>query len=203
MKPATLCAPVLALLFSSSLAAASEPGFARPPDEPLVVTSERNDPEPFPVRAPESSFVRAYVGPALRLAEGTTDGGLYAAFDLGARATGVRFSGSWLRAGADQGLSQYTGELWIDFGVGKLLHPALAAGAGLARAGVIDEAGKAKTASLGVGVLRGSLDYVLPIAGEDARVGVDVIGNVPAIRSADASDVKPWVVAAARVGIGF
>lgn len=203
MNPATLCAPAFALLFSSSLAAASEPGFARPPDEPLVVTEQRNEPEPFPVRAPESSVARVYVGPALRLGEGTTDGGLYAAFDLGARATGVRFSGAWLRAGADQGLSQYTGELWIDFGVGKLIHPQVAAGAGLARAGVIAADGRAKTATLGVGILRGSLDYVLPIAGEDARVGVDVIGNVPAIRSAEAADLKPWVVAAARVGIGF
>lgn len=203
MHTVTLCASALALSFSSSLAAASESGFARPPDEPLVVSDERSEPEPFPLHRPESSFVRLYVGPALRLSEAATDGGLYAAFDLGARATGVRFSGAWLRAGADQGLSQYTGELWIDFGVGKLLHPQLAAGAGLARAGVVDAQGRAKTASLGVGVLRGSLDYVLPIVGEDARVGVDVIGNVPAIRSDEAANVKPWVVAAARVGIGF
>ena len=186
------CALILALLFVPSVAVA-EPGFARPPDE---------GPDAFPAATPATSFVRAHVGPALRASEASTDGGLYAAFDFGQRATGVRLSGAWMRAGAERGLSEYAAELWIDFGVGKLLHPQLAAGAGLGRLGISNASGAATT-SVGVALLRGSLDYVLPISGEDARVGVDVVGNVPAIRAADAEGVKPWVIAAARVGIGF
>ncbi|MFZ5893916.1 MAG: hypothetical protein ACOY0T_22835 [Myxococcota bacterium] len=193
------------LIFALTLApsvALAEPGFARPPDAPLVTDSRAPEPYNYPDRPLPRSFVRAYIGPALRLSEQATDGGLYAAFDLGGRATGLRVSGAWMRAGAEKGLSQYSGELWIDFGEGRQLHPVISAGAALARVGVVDASGSASTANVGVGVLRGSLDYVLPIA-EDARVGVDVIGNVPAIRSAHASDVRPWLIGVARVGIGF
>jgi hypothetical protein len=194
---------ISALLTTSSIAAA-EPGFARPPDEPLVVAEgeSRPDPEPFRLRT-QNAFVRASVGPALRVSDAATDGGLYAAVDLGARATGLRLSGAWMRAGADQGLSQYSAELFIDFGTDKLLHPQLAAGAGLARVGTRNSAGGTDTTSLGVGVLRGSLEYLLPISAEDARMGIDVIGSVPAIRGSDGADAKPWLLAAARVGIGF
>jgi hypothetical protein len=37
----------------------------------------------------------------------------------------------------------------------------------------------------------------------DARVGIDLQGALPAIRSAGAPDVAGWHVAAARVGVGF
>ncbi|MGC4095021.1 MAG: hypothetical protein QM756_45305 [Polyangiaceae bacterium] len=182
--------------------AVAEPGFARPPDEPLV-PEDQVEVRSEPRYMPESSWLRVYAGPALRLSEAATDGGLYAAFDVGRRATGLRVAGAWMRAGSDQGVSAYTGELWIDFGVGRVVHPVVAAGAGLARVGSQAADGEARTASVGVGVLRGSLDYVLPVASEDARLGVDLIGNVPAIRGAEASDVKPWLLAVARVGIGF
>jgi hypothetical protein len=202
MTPSKYLGPILALALVPAVAAA-EPDFARPPDEPLVVDYGDPDPQPFPVPEAPSSLVRIYVGPALRLSEAIADGGLLAAFDVGDGATGFRASGAWIRAGAERGLSQYTGELWIDFGSRRRLHPVVAAGAGFARVGALNSTGHPVTANVGIGSLRGSLDYALPVAGEDARIGVDVIGNVPAIRSADVSDIGPWVVAAARVGIGF
>jgi hypothetical protein len=42
---------------------------------------------------------------------------------------------------------------------------------------------------------------VLPVAGADARAGVDLLGALPAIGAG--SDVRGWLIAAARVGIGF
>jgi hypothetical protein len=200
----SMCLAFSLVLSLAPPVAAAEAGFASPPDRPLVVEDYADVAYPEPIS--HSSLVRLYVGPGLRLSEPMTDGGLFAAFDLGDGATGFRASGAWMHAGAKDGVSQYTGELWIDFGAKRRLHrlhPIVAAGAGLARLGAVDAEGRSVTANVGIGVLRGSLDYSLPVAGEDARVGIDVIGNVPAIRSTEASDAGPWVIAAARVGIGF
>ena len=190
-----------ALLLSSKWALA-EPGFAEPPGAPLVV--EPREPEPREVaRAPfaplPSSLVRLGVGPTLRFSEDATDGGLCAALDVGRGPSGLRVSGAWVRAGSEGGLSQYAAELWIDFGVGQELHPVLAAGAGAARLNRGDSA----TSTVGIGTLRGTLEYVLPVSGADARAGLDLTGSVPAIRGSGADDVKPWLLAVARVGVGF
>jgi hypothetical protein len=169
-------------------------------------------PNPFPAdQRPESeapppeagSTVRASVGPALRVSDDAVDGGLAVALDIGARAAGGRVSGAWVRAGSDRGLSQYTLELWIDFGTGRLLHPVLGAGAGLARLDRTDENGVVSTASLGVGVLRGTLEYVLPVPDADARAGIDLIGSVAAIRGSESPRTDGWLLALARVGVGF
>lgn len=194
---------VLGCLLLPRLAAA-DPGFATPPDQPLV--SERSSwqnspPEPRP--EPGASTLRVAVGPGLRVSGSEPEGGLFVALDVGARAAGVRASGTWLRASADQGLSQYAAELWIDFGAGRELHPIVGAGAGVARIDGQDENGENSTATVGVGVLRGTLDYVLPISGADARVGVDVIGSVPATPGGPAIDARPWLLAVAHVGVGF
>jgi hypothetical protein len=143
------------------------------------------------------------VGPALRVSEIAPQGGFAAALDIGARAAGARLSGSWLDVGGEHGLSQYDLQLWIDFGYGRLLHPVLAAGAGIARADAVDADGNVTTSTLGVGVLRGTLEYVLPVSEADARAGIDVTGSVPAIRSRDAVDTNGWLLVIARVGVGF
>jgi hypothetical protein len=50
----------------------------------------------------------------------------------------------------------------------------------------------------------GSIAYnVATNTGADARVGIDVLGALPAIRDASTSDVRGWLVASARVGVGF
>jgi hypothetical protein len=185
--------------------------FAQPPDEPLIAredprqgTGDRFVAEPdSPFYAPRSTL-RLHVGPALRVSDEDPDGGLFAALDIGERAAGLRLSGSWVRVGSESGMQHYTGELWIDFGEGERLHPILGAGAGVARVDVTDaQTGNSTAHTLGTGVLRGTLEYGLPVRSTDARAGISVIGTVPAIRSSDEVSTSPWVLFVATVGVGF
>jgi hypothetical protein len=200
----------LALAFTSS-AARAQP-FAEPPaDQPVLadgsqVPPDRNptfaEPEP-PFFAPRSTL-RLGVGPALRISQHDPDGGLFAAVDIGERAAGLRLSGSWVRVGEQHGMQEYTGELWIDFGEGERLHPILGAGAGVARVDRLDPQSGDRTAStLGVGVLRGTLQYALPVRGTDARAGLELIGSIPAIRGSNEPELNPWLLLVATVGVGF
>ena len=196
----------LALLCPTLAHAASD--FARPPDdyrEPREEPPPRTDDEPprGDYFEPEESALRLSTGPVLRALREHADGGFTAAVDIGAKAAGARFAGSWVRTGSDRGLSQYDGQLWLDFGAGERLHPILAAGAGLARLESADSQGAVHASTIGIGTLRGTLEYVLPIHEANARAGIDVEGALPAIRGADAPDVSGWVLITARVGIGF
>ena len=195
------------LLLSLPRLAAADGGFAEPPDRPLVPerdapSYERDTsyPDPAPI---QPSTVRVSVGPALRVSDPNTDGGLHVALDVGSRAAGVRGSGSWVRTGTEHGVSQYTAELWIDFGAGQALRPILGAGAGVARVERTGDDGEEETATLGIGVLRGTLEYLLSVAGVDARVGVDAIGCVPATPGGGSRDASPWLLAVGHVGVGF
>jgi hypothetical protein len=197
---------LLAMVAASSEARAQ---FAQPPGEPLIASDGREPArdqyvaEEPPYFAP-SSTVRLHVGPALRVSEGDPDGGLFAAMDIGERAAGLRLSGSWVRVGSDNGMQHYTGELWIDFGEGARLHPILGAGAGVARVNTTDPlTGDTSAHTLGTGVLRGTLEYGLPVRSTDARAGLSVIGAVPAIRSSDEVSSSPWLLVVATVGVGF
>jgi hypothetical protein len=143
------------------------------------------------------------VGPVLWVARQLTDGGLAAAIDIGAGAAGARLSGSWVRVGSDVGLAEYRGELFIDFGADRRLHPIIGAGAGVARLGTRASDGTATTSTYGVGVLRGTVEYELPVERTDARVGLDASASVPAIQGKGANDASPWLLFSARVGVGF
>lgn len=198
---------LVAMLSATSEAKAQ---FAEPPGQPLIARDGREpshdqylaDPEPE-YFAPQSTL-RLQVGPALRVSEGDPDGGLFAAMDIGERAAGFRLSGSWVRVGSETGMQHYTGELWIDFGERTRLHPILGAGAGVARVNATDPvSGETSTHTLGTGVLRGTLEYGLPVRGTDARAGISVIGAVPAIRGSDEVSSSPWLLLVATVGVGF
>jgi hypothetical protein len=169
--------------------------YARPPDDSWEYP-------PPPVEAPESTL-RLSVGPALRTGADHTHGGLMTMLDLGSKAAGGRLTGTWSHVGSDGGLSQYTAELWVDFGAHRRLRPIVGAGAGVARLEENDGTGSLRTSTLGLGVLRGTLEYVLPVNGVDARVGIDLQGALPAIRSSGSPEVDGWLIAAARVGVGF
>lgn len=206
MKPPLSILALSAAWLTPALAHAQP--FAQPPDGSVVVQTDasrghRDDfDQPF---GPEfgRSTLRLRTGPLLRVSNEAADGGLFAALDIGRSAAGLRLAGSWVRAGASRGASQYQAELWIDFGQGERLHPVLAAGAGVARLGHMDSTtGAVITSTAGVGTLRGSLEYVLPVRGTDARAGLDLIGNVPAIRRGDTPS-SPWLLIAATVGVGF
>ncbi|MCB9590422.1 MAG: hypothetical protein H6718_33740 [Polyangiaceae bacterium] len=194
----------LSLLGVSNVAHAQ---FADPPGgQPVVAVGgdEYVPPPSFeePFYHPHST-VRFGVGPVLRLSEPGADGGLGLTIDVGSDAAGVRFSGMWVKTGADTGLSQYAGELWLDFGHNKRLHPIIAAGAGLARLDLAQPDGSINGETIGVGLLRGSLQYLLPVDGTDARASLDVSGALPAIRGENGPDVKPWMTIGASVVVGF
>ena len=187
---------------------ANPPGdFPSRPDDP----PRSDDPPPRsddpPPRSddfePEESALRLSTGPVLRATTERADGGFNAAVDIGARAAGARLAGSWVRTGSDRGLSEYDAQLWIDFGYEQRLHPILAAGAGLARLESADALGAVHASTVGIGSLRGTLEYVLPIREANARAGLDVEGALPAIRGQDAPEIGGWVLITARVGIGF
>ncbi len=180
--------------------------FAAPPESPY----EREDPnrseqpplieerdsrvEPWDLPpAPKPSTFRFHVGPAVLLQPAGP--GLFAALDIGERAVGARVSASWLRAESEQGLSAYSAELWIDFRHRYELHPVLGAGASFLRGGALGT-----SSSVGAGVLRAGLEYELPIADADARLGLNLVGLVPAIGS---ERTQPWAMAALTVGAGF
>jgi hypothetical protein len=193
MKLFTLVLIMGSSFFFAGIANAQS-GYARPPDGAWQ--------NPTYVEPSDSTF-RLSIGPALRIDSHRAHGGLVTALDIGARAAGARVSGAWARVGSEGGLSQYTAELWVDFGAERRLRPIVAAGAGLAR---LDEAGadgSLHTWTVGLGVLRGTLEYALPVTGADARVGVDVQAALPAIRGSAPAEVEGWLVAMARVGVGF
>jgi len=192
----------LTVLLPALLAAASaRADFADAPDSPYRTpdpdrtypppTVSRTETEPLP-DATGSTF-RFQVGPALLLQP--TGPGLFTALDIGQRAVGARASAAWLRAESEQGLAAYSGELWIDFRHRFELHPIIGAGASLLRGGAIGQ-----HASVGAGMLRGALEYELPIADADARVSFSLIALVPAIGT---ERTKPWALGTVMVGAGF
>jgi hypothetical protein len=186
---------------------ASAQPFAQPPGTPLEPeerpTYDPTQPPEPPASFPEPSAVRVSVGPVLRVAKVATDGGLTAAVDIGSGPAGVRLAGAWVHVGGDAGLAAYQGELFIDFGAERRLHPIVGAGAGVARLAMRETDGTTRLGTYGIGVLRGTLEYVLPVEGADARVGVDASAGVPAVQSKSAPSADPWLLFAARVGVGF
>jgi len=189
----------------------AEPSFAEPPDGQVLAVPPADEPssEPDPelAAAPadfvENSSVRVGIGPGLRVSGEGADGGLAAALDIGSGSIGARVSGTWVRVGSENGLSQYQGEVWVDFGAGRRLHPIVGAGAGAARLAHAAADGSDTASTYGVGVLRGTLEYVLPVAQADARAGVDLVGTVPIIHGSEAPETGAWLLMVARVGIGF
>ncbi len=191
------CLLVIAIASPSLLAPLSaRADFARPPespyqaDEPNSAARER----PPPVKEDElrTSSFRFQVGPALLLQPGGP--GFSTALDIGRRAVGARLSGTWLRAESDHGLASYSAEMWIDLRHGQPLHPILGAGASWLRGGALEHR------SAGAGVLRGALEYELPLSDADARLGLNVMALVPAI---DSERSRPWLVTTLMLGAGF
>src|SRR5262245_1618411 len=139
MNLPSLPKPRLAALLGASLtvlATAGEAraeGFATPPDEGRAVAISPSDRyvsygDLETSRRP--SLVRLLVGPAGKVDARSTSPGLLAAIDVGRGPTGFRLTGAWLDVGADHGLSQYTGEITLDFGGRSRWRPVIGAGGG-------------------------------------------------------------------------
>jgi len=186
--------------------------YADPPDGTVVVprqqydaTADRSADPMLDYEPPlPTSSLRIVTGPALHLTDGDPQAGLFAAVDLGRGPAGFRVSGSWAHAGSAPGMATYTGELWFDLGHPHRLRPIVAAGAGLSTVRFVPEStNTAQTATVGIGVLRGGLHYLLPLGSTDARAGLDAVGCLPAVRGEEAADVKPWALIVATLGVGF
>lgn len=193
-RPSAIAVVCLALL-TTLVSASARADYARAPESPYYAEPPPEPREPERLAVPEQgapSTFRFHVGPALLLQP--SGPGLSAALDIGQRAVGGRISGTWLRAQSEGGLSSYTAELWIDFRHRYELHPILGAGASFLRGGALEHQ------SAGAGVLRGALEYELPIADADARVALSVTALVPAI---EIERTKPWMVTSLTIGAGF
>ncbi len=153
----------------------------------------RREPEWAAEGERKASLFRISVGPALLLEPSSP--GLLGALDLGRGAVGARLSAALLRAESERGLAAYAAELWVDLGHRYQLHPVLGAGVSLLHGGALGRRG-----SSGAGVLRAGLDYELPIDEADARLGLNVIGLVPAI---DSDRTRPWLLGSVTLGVGF
>ena len=121
---------------------------------------------------------------------------------MGEKAAGLRVSGAWVRVGGEGGVSQYGGELWLDFNHYGPLHPIVGAGAAAAMMQLSDGAGGTDSHTVGVGTLRATLQYALPIRDTDARASIDLIGAVLAIRGESAPNARAYLLALATVGVG-
>jgi hypothetical protein len=187
----------VAVLTSAFITQSAAAQFAEPPghdharSEAVIVNSSPRYEEPS--ARPARSTARLHVGPATLFSP--TAPGLFTALDLGRRSVGARFSGAWLGTESEGGLAHYGAELWVDFASGAALHPIVSAGAAYVRH---RDEGDAR--GLGAGMLRGALEYELPVDDADARVGLSLIGLLPALES-DRKD--PWVMGALTVGAGF
>ncbi|MCC6217743.1 MAG: hypothetical protein IT376_22990 [Polyangiaceae bacterium] len=196
---------LLAALTFAGWPAAANP-FADPPgsgpDDPPP-----DEPPPFPHPAPpldgRPSTVRVHVGPALRLDERATAGGLFAGIDLGRRATGLRLSGTWAADGRRDAAQQYAAELWVDFAAEERLRPILGAGAGVLRLQRTTDDGVRDGATEGVAVLRLALEYLIPLEDADARAALTAIGTLPAIQGRSELGSGPTATLVASVGVGF
>lgn len=177
----------------AEFASAPESPYRRGEPPPAPSTDYPPAPGSEPPLAPVHSTFRFQVGPALLLSPGSP--GLVTALDIGRRAVGARLSATWLRAETARGLASYSTELWVDFRHDDRLHPILGAGASYLRGGALGEDGSA-----GAGVLRGALEYELPLADADARLGLSVSALVPAIGT---ERTRPWMLGALTVGAGF
>jgi hypothetical protein len=194
-----------AFVLLSLLPGIARADYARPPDDRYPPDYDQRPREELDWERRPTSTIRLFTGPAARFSDEPARGGLVLALDAGSRGAGARFSGAWIRSGSDRGSSEYAAQVWIDFADREVLHPILGAGAALARldrqttvpgeTGIVSE-------NIGVGVLRATLQYRLPVKDVDARAAADIVGSVPAV-GAHAADVSPWVTASVTVGIGF
>lgn len=174
---------------------------APPPEQPASWTDDLA----FP--SPHETFVRARIGPALRLTNDGSGGGLASALDFGST-SGVRVSAVWTAVGADVGHAQYGGDLWLSLLSRSQLRPVLAAGAAYVHerrpdnpsVDGMDTATSEATPDFGVATARVGMEYLFPLEAADARLAAEAVGSVPAI---NAHDRAPWVTLAATLALGF
>lgn len=152
------------------------------------------------------SPMRLHLGPS-----GVTTGqslgmGLGLAADFGRGSVGFRLAAAWLRGEPGDpskttladGLSQYTGEVTLDFNKRGPWHPVLGVGAGVARVGRGDSGG-----FIGVGTAGLRLEYALLFDDADVRLAVGAQGVMAGPSDREVRDVRSYALFGASLGIGF
>ena len=182
-------------------------------EQAVVVVGREDSPPPVEERPPErleerpDSSLRLHVGPVAATTGRGLGPGLGVAADFGRGTIGFRLDADWTRgepSGGDPspiagGVSQYTGQLTLNFARHAALHPIAGFGFGYAR--VDRGAGLAGDMAIGTGRL--ALEYALALDDADIRFALGVTGALPGPADRAVGDVPGWAVLGATLGVGF
>lgn len=182
-------------------------------DDAVVVVGRGDSPPPVEERPPErfeerpDSSLRLHVGPVAATTGRGIAPGLGVAADFGRGTLGFRLDADWTRgepSGGDPssiagGVSQYTGELTLNFARHSALHPIAGVGFGYARV----DRGAGVAGDMGIGTARIALEYALALDDADVRFALGVTGALPGPADRVVSDVPGWALVGATLGVGF
>lgn len=153
------------------------------------------------------SALRLHVGPVAATTGRGLAPGLGLAADFGHGTLGFRLDADWTRgepSGGDPspiagGVSQYTGELTLNFARHAALHPIAGVGFGYARV----DRGAGVAGDMGIGTARIALEYALALDDADVRFALGITGALPGPADRAVSDVPGWAIVGATLGVGF
>jgi hypothetical protein len=189
-------------------------GAARAEQAVVVVGREETPPPPPLEERPPARFedrpdsaLRLHVGPVAATTGRGLGPGLGVAADFGRGTIGFRLGADWTRgepsAGAPSpiggGVSQYTGELTLNFARHAALHPIAGVGFGYARV----DRGAGVAGDMGIGTASLALEYALAFDDADVRFALGVTGALPGPADRVVGDVPGWAIVGATVGVGF
>lgn len=152
------------------------------------------------------SSVRFAAGPVGIATKHGLGYGAGASVELGKRQIGFRLAGTWSRgeaagptaSGNDGSISLYQAEITMDPLRGAL-RPQAGLGAGILYAG----RGGGRSGAAGIATARLGIDYVLPIADVDARVGSQVTAGILGPADDDIDDLRTFALLDLHLTIGF
>ncbi len=182
-------------------------------DEAVVVVGRSEPPPPVEERPPErfddrlDSALRLHVGPIAATTGRGLGLGLGLAADFGRGTLGFRLDADWTRGEPSGGqpspiaggVSQYTGQLTLNFARHAALHPIAGVGFGYAR---VDHGGGI-AGDMGIGTASLALEYALAFDDADVRFALGVTGALPGPADRVVSDVPGWAIVGATLGVGF
>ncbi len=152
------------------------------------------------------SPMRLHLGPAGATTGQSLGMGLGLAADFGRGSVGFRLAAAWLRgepgdpakSSIYDGLSQYTGEVTLDFNKRGPWHPVLGVGAGVARVNRSDTGG-----TIGIGTASLRLEYALAFDDADVRLGIGGSAVMAGPSDREVRDVRSYALFGATIGVGF
>ncbi|HEX8793349.1 MAG TPA: hypothetical protein VF765_20540 [Polyangiaceae bacterium] len=189
-------------------------GTARADEAVVVVGRDDSPPPPRERERPPERFderldsaLRLHVGPIAATTGRGLGPGLGLAADFGRGTLGFRLDADWTRgepSGGDAspiagGVSQYTGQLTLNFARHSALHPIAGVGFGYARV----DRGAGVAGDMAIGTARIALEYALAFDDADVRFALGVTGALPGPADRAVGDVPGWAIFGATLGVGF